>query len=129
VTEQNRVKAKLVSRLYVADIFVSNTVFKQFGYKKIKNMSFVLIFLVSFQYPWWPFKFQVMRIFPIVDANRIWSYDQPMMDFAWQSKTHCTNTNDTGPCSGGNSIEMIRMSILITLCHIFLLLMVLSFWC
>lgn len=38
-----------------------------------------------------------------LDANRIWSYDQPMMDFAWQSQTNCIDTNGTGPCYGGKS--------------------------
>ena len=55
----------------------------------------------------------------ILDANRIWSYDQPMMDFAWQSQTNCTNTSDTGPCYGGNSNEMIKMAIFITFHHTF----------
>ena len=41
-----------------------------------------------------------------VDLNRIWSYDQPMMNFAWQSQTNCTNTNDTGPCYGGKANDM-----------------------
>ena len=55
-----------------------------------------------------------MHIFTILDANRIWSYDQPMMDFAWQLQANCTNASDTGPCYGGKSNEMIKMWIVIT---------------
>lgn len=54
-----------------------------------------------------------MYIFINLDVNRIWLYDQLMMDFVWQLQVNCINVSDIGFCYGGKLNEMIKMWIVI----------------